>query len=98
MIILLFLRNEVVMFYAIVRHATGLSPLLLVDDLAIRRRAHAHAYDGIECIVRVERNVTIRLVSTTRRQPISGPTGNADVRREDARIHLYLRLCVHPCD
>jgi hypothetical protein len=95
LLILLRIRwNEEKMFYMIVPRAIGLLPQLLADDLAQRRRSNALAKDGMECIVRIERMVTCKLVSTARRQSISGPTGNADVRREDARIHLYLSVCV----
>jgi hypothetical protein len=38
--------------------------------------------------------VTCKLVSTTRRPYIFGPTGSAGVRRDDARIHLYLRVSI----
>jgi hypothetical protein len=54
------------------------------------------AKDGIGCIFRVERMVTCKLISTARRQSLSGPTGSADVRREETRIHFY--LCVYPRD
>ena len=75
-------------------HAIGLSQQRLPDELAIRRRARARANECFECTVRAERMVTCKLLSTARRQSISGPTGYAVVRRKTHHASTYVSMWV----